>query len=64
MDDELNKLKTNSIYLCNKMQNDIARFKDDSHSFFGGEIYRAYCKANDRALEKVRHIQSKLRNTQ
>lgn len=64
MDDELYQLKMRSMYLCDRLQSDIARFKDDSHSFFGGEIYRTYLKANDQALEKVRYIQNKLRNTQ
>ncbi len=64
MDEEIYKLKMRSLYLCDRLQSDLARFKDDTHSFFGDEIYRAYIKATDQAQEKARHIRTKIRNIQ
>lgn len=64
MDDELYRLKMKSQMLCDRLTNDLAQNKDDTHQFFGGEIYRAYIAASDQAMEKTRRIRTKIRNIQ
>lgn len=64
MDDELYRLKMKSQMLCDRLTNNLAQNKDETHHFFGGEIYRAYIKANDCAIEEVNYIQRKIRNIQ
>ena len=63
MEEEIQKYKELSLRLCNKLMRDISQNMDDTQSFFGGDIYRAYIKANDQAQEKVSYIRNKIRNT-
>ena len=56
----LAQYKANSQTLCNRMINDLTLNKDEAEAFFGGEIYRAYVKATEAALQEANAIKRKI----
>lgn len=61
MNDDLERYKEYCLVLCNRLNNDLERNKDEADEFFGGDIYRAYFKATDEAINKVNKIRNKIR---
>lgn len=61
MDEKTAMQKAISLSLCNKLITELRMNEGDTDSFFGGELYRVYTDANDRALEKAKKIRNKLR---
>ncbi len=62
MDDKISMYKSNSVALCNKLLHELEANKDDTNSFFGGEMNELYIHANDKAISKTRRIRNKIRN--
>lgn len=62
MEEELEKYRNASLYYCNKLLNDIKRTQEDIGLFFGGDLYKAYDAATDKALSKAIQVRTKLRN--
>ena len=64
MDNELCQRKYRSLNYCDRLRADLALWKEEARTFFGGEIYQAYIKATDQAIEKVQEVRAKIRNIQ
>lgn len=62
MQEELEQHRANSLALCEKLLNDLKRNQDDADSFLGGDIYKAYVSATEKAIEKARKSRNKIRN--
>ena len=63
MNQDLERYKQRSLYLCDKIKQELKENEEEATSFFGGELYRTYAKVNDMAQEKTRRIRNKIRNT-
>lgn len=59
---ERQRFKIISLQHCDRLFNEIKRDQDDIHEFFGGELYKSYVAATDKALTKARNIRMKVRN--
>ncbi len=62
MDEKIAVHHLTSLMLCDKLSVEINTNQDDANSFFGGDMYKAYVKANDTAMDKVAQIKNKLRS--
>ena len=62
MEEELEKYRAASLYYCSRLLNDIKRSQEDIGLFFGGDLYKAYDDATDKALSKASSVRTKLRN--
>lgn len=62
MEEELEKYRANCLWLCEKLMADLSRNQSDAHRIFGGEVYKAYLSATDKAIEKARKSRNKIRN--
>ena len=54
MQEELEKYRAYSLSLCDKQIRDLERNQNDADRFFGGEAYRAYVNATEKA--KIRNL--------
>lgn len=62
MQEELERNRADSLTLCNRLLNALDQNRDDAHSFFAGEVLRAYDTATQKATNKMQKIKSKIRN--
>ena len=62
MDNPIENYKERSLELCDRLINQLNMNKDDANSFFGGEIYKSYIVATERAIEKANNGRYKIRN--
>lgn len=62
MEDKMEELRAHSVYLCNRLVNEFEKNGDDADLFFGGEMHKAYIKANDKAIEKAKNIRTRIKN--
>ena len=59
---ELRRLQDQSLYLCNRLINELGENKEESASFFGGDLHKAYVEATESAVNKASKIRNKIRN--
>ena len=62
MDEEFEQRKANGLAQCDRLISELSKFLDDTDLFFGGEIYKTYINATEKALNKAKTIRTKLRN--
>lgn len=62
MEEELEQRKAASLALCDRLISDMSKFLDDTDQFFGGEIYKSYVSATEKAVQKAKSVRTKLRN--
>lgn len=62
MEEELEQRRSDALVLCNRLLAALAENREDAHSFFSGEVYRAYIAATDKAENKVQTIKNMIRN--
>lgn len=62
MEEELEKQRQYSVYLCDRLLNELNKNKDAADSFLGGDIYRAYVDATEAAMNKVKKTKRKIQN--
>ncbi len=62
MDEEREKYRAYSLSQCDKQIRDLTRNQSDADRFFGGEVYKAYVNATEKAIDRVRKIRNKIRN--
>ena len=61
MEEELEQRRSDALVLCNRLLAALAENREDAHSFFSGEVYRAYIAAPDKAENKIAKIRNKIR---
>ena len=61
MEEELEQRRSDALVLCNRLLAALAENREDAHSFFSGEVYRAYISATDKAENKIAKIRNKIR---
>ena len=59
---DLEQCRTDSVSLCDRLLTALEENREDARLFFGGEVYRAYETATERAKNKVKKIKSEIRN--
>ena len=62
MNKELEKARADSLYLCQKLINELVRTQSNVPSFMGGDICKAYMTATEKAIDKAVKCRSKIRN--
>ena len=62
MEQERQRLKDESLYLCNRLINALDENKDDADAFLGGDVYKAYIEATESAVNKANIAKNKIRN--
>lgn len=62
MQEELERCRSGSLALCDRLLTALEKNQEDAHSFFAGEVYQAYDDATDKAKNKVHKIRNKLRS--
>lgn len=62
MEEELEKHRANSLWLCEKLISELSRNQSDAHRIFSDDIYKAYVNATEKAIEKARKNRNKIRN--
>ena len=62
MDEKLEQQRQYSLYLCDRLTAELNRNKEDAAACLGGEIYKAYVKATESAINKARRTKNKIRN--
>jgi len=61
MEGQLEQMKTDSVALCEKLVYDLKRNRDDAEGFFGGDVYKAYVSATERAISKAQLTRDEIR---
>lgn len=59
---ELEKYKDISISFCSKLLSELNRNQEEAASFFGGDIYLSYLKANDKAIRQLHSIRTQIKH--
>lgn len=59
---ELRRLRDQSLYYCNRLLNELNENKEEAATFFGGDICRAYVKATEAAINKAKRTKGKIQN--
>lgn len=62
MEEELEQQREYSLYLCDRLTAELTNNKEDAASFLGGDIHKAYVKATETAINKIRRTKNKIRN--
>ncbi len=62
MGEEVAKYRETCLSLCAKLLSELKRNQEDADLFFGGEIYKSYIDATDKAINKAGKVQTKIRN--
>ena len=62
MNEELEKARADSLYLCQKLINELVRTQSDIPSFMGGDVYKAYMSATEKAIDTAVKCRYKIRN--
>lgn len=62
MEEETEKYRAVSLEYCQRLLREIKRDREDAKLFFGGEIYKSYAAATDKAVDKAIKVQTKIRH--
>lgn len=62
MEEQLEQRREESLRLCARLIAELDYNKEDAASFLGGDIYRAYAKATETAINKAKRTRTKIRN--
>ena len=61
MNQEHTQYKKYSLSLCEKLINDLKRNREDADTFLGGELYKAYVNATEKAINKAQRNRNQIR---
>ena len=62
MQEILEQGRSDSLILCDRLLAALEENREDAHSFFAGEVRRAYDAATEKAKNKVQNIRNKIRS--
>lgn len=62
MEEQLEQCREESLYLCDRLITEFNQNQEEAASFLSGDIYNAYLKATEAAINKVKRTRNKIRN--
>lgn len=62
MEQEVEQYRDICMALCNKLMVALEENQEAANRFCNGEINKAYISVNDKVIEKVRRIRTKIKN--
>ena len=62
MQEELERFRSDSLLLCERLLAMLEENREEACLFFGGEIHQAYDTVTEKAKNKTHVIRNKLRN--